>query len=195
MGVAMNESDFYEHAVHNLAGTNDESRPAVLEKLATQYVEEETLHSDRTTTLLMAETLKHETLLAESAMEKYEKHTRPGFFLPLAGAATLIAMAIIQAAPFGGKGGWMVMLVLLMLYVCLRLLPKWRKLLPTLKDGVKGLAENAIDASGDNDPHPHWLAAADNKRQIVDVLAEAMYRNPFQYWAEQLFKVALKEKR
>lgn len=182
----MNENDFYEHVVQSLRNTDDESRPTVLEKLAEQYLAEEALHEDRTTALLIAESLKHETLLAEAALEKYDRHTRPGFFLPVAGAVTLIAFAIIQAAPFGGKEGWLFMLGLLMLYVCLRMLPGWRKRLPKLKDGVKGLAENAIDAAGQDEPHPSWQAAVKNREEIVDVLAEAMYRNPFPYWAEQL---------
>lgn len=187
----MNAKDFYEHTVQSLAGTDDESRSVVLEKLVEQYLESRKLRSDECTRLLVAENLKYEALLAEAAMEKYDKHTRPGFFLPLVGVATLIAVAIIQAAPFGGKQAWIFMLVLLMLYVCVRMLPKWRKLLPTLKDGVKGLAENAIDAASQDDPLPHWQAAVENRTRIVDVLAEALYRNPFQYWGEQLLKLAV----
>lgn len=186
----MNSKDYYEHAVQSLAGTDDESRPAVLEKLAEQYMAEAALHTDETTALLVAESLKYEALLAEAALGKYDKHTKPGFFLPLAGVTTLIAIAIIQAAPFGGKQAWILALVLLMLYVCLRLLPKWRKLLPELQDGVKELAANAIDAAGSN-PQPHWQAAVENRRRIVDVLSEAMYRNPFQYWSEQLLMLAV----
>ena len=83
------------------------------------------------------------------------------------------------------------MLVLLMLCVCLRLLPKWRKLLPELREAVKGLAGNAIDAAGDDDPLPHWQAAVKNRQRIVDVLAEALYRNPFSHWAEQLLGLGI----
>lgn len=190
----MNTNDFFENCLHSLANTDDASRLDVLEKLSNQYLEDKTLHYSKTTNLLLIEIMKQETLQAEAALIKYDKHTRPGFFLPLAGAATLIAMAIIQAAPFGGKEAWLVMLVLLMLYVCARMLPSWRKRLPALREGVKGLANNALDAASSNDPLPSARAAIENKKAIVDILAEAMYRNPFFYWAEQLYTLALDNK-
>jgi len=182
----MNKGEFYEHCAFDLGRANDETRLKTLEALAQTYVADETLHSPEATALLLSESLKQDTLQAEAALEKYDKHTKPRFFLSLAAAVTIIVMAIIQAAPFEGKGVWVLILVLLMLYVCLVMLPSWRKRLPELREAVKGLAENAIDAASPDTSVSHWMAATANRQRIVDVLAKANYRNPFPSWSEQL---------
>jgi len=181
----MNPGEYYANIVQSLAHNADESRPIMLGKLAEEYIADKGLHSDEATVLLLAESLKHDTLLAEAALEKYDKHTRPGFILPIAGVVAFIAVALINFFPNENTTFWLLILIGGMLYFCLRMLPGYRKRLPAFRDAIKRLAENAIDAANNN-PRSDWSESIINRLNIKAMLRAANFRSPFPDWSDEL---------
>ena len=191
----MDAKDFFEHAKQSLTETTKKSRPVILERLAEQYIGDKALHSEDTLGLLVAESLKLDTLLAQAATEKYDKHTRPRFVLPIVFSCTVIGWAAMTALPEGNQGTWITVMIVGMLYICLRLLPGWRKRLPKLREAVTRLAENAIDAASDERRPEYWDQARANRLIIKTILTSARYKNPFPQWSDQLLALALPEEK
>jgi len=179
----MNKGEFLDSCRESLGRHEDLiARQQVLERLTDSYLQDSQLQARETTALLLSEAMKQDLILAEDIVEKFDRQTRPAFILPVAAACTVIAGGIIYATPLPGGETWLTILCLGMLYVCLLLLPSWRRSVPKLRKEVDNLAE----LTG-QEVSQAWIERIVEARiTIVTLLTKANYKSPFGVQTDEL---------
>ena len=171
-----------------LSGRDGQTPGEAVKRLITPYLADPDRADPDTDRALATLLVRREVVQLREVAAVFAHNTRPWFVVALALALVVLGGGFLWVLSLPGRDTWMALLLISMGYVCLRLLPQWRRQVPVLGDIADRLETLAsrLDRpeTGQLDPDPldtgrdALLETVELRKLGRSILTKAGYTSP-----------------
>ena len=130
----MYDEQFVRLLDDRLSGHDGQTPAEAVKRLVTPYLADPDRADPDTDRAVATLLVRREVVQLREVADVFAHNTRPWFVVALALALVVLGGGFLWVLSPPGRDTWMALLLISMGYVCLRLLPQWRRQVPVLGD-------------------------------------------------------------